>query len=96
MRRFGAIVAAMAPEWRYSRRMPSVQIKNVPEDVHRVLRRRAAAAGQSLQEYLLARLVEEARQEPLDVVLDRIGGRSGGSFPLARAVDALREERGRA
>jgi plasmid stability protein len=32
--------------------MPSVQIKNVPPEMHRVLRLRAAA-GQSLQEYLL-------------------------------------------
>lgn len=47
--------------------MPSVQIKNVPEDVHRILRTRAAAASQSLQEYLLARLVEEARTEPVSV-----------------------------
>ncbi|MGH3595358.1 MAG: FitA-like ribbon-helix-helix domain-containing protein, partial [Mycobacterium sp.] len=32
--------------------MPSVQIKDVPENVHRVLRERAARAHQSLQEYL--------------------------------------------
>ena len=31
-----------------------MQIKNIPEDVHRVYRRRAAEAGQSLQEYMLA------------------------------------------
>src|SRR5438309_995254 len=33
--------------------MPSVQIKDVPAEVHATLRRRAATAGQSLQEYLL-------------------------------------------
>jgi hypothetical protein len=75
--------------------MPSVHIKTVPEDVHGVLRPRAAAAGQSLQEYLLARLVADAREEPLDAVLDRIGGRAGGSLPLSFAVEALREERDR-
>lgn len=75
--------------------MPSVQIKNVPEDVHRVLRARAAAARQSLQEYLLARLVEDAREEPLDALLDRIGRDSGGSFPISLAVEMLREERDR-
>jgi antitoxin FitA len=83
----------MAPKWRYRRRMPSVQIKNVPEDVHRTLRSRAAAAGQSLQEYLLAVLVEEARMEPLDEVLDRIGQRSGGSMTAEWAVEFLREDR---
>jgi antitoxin FitA len=75
--------------------MPSVQIKNVPPDVHSVLRRRAAAAGQSLQEYLLARLTEEAREESLDEVLARAGGRAGGSVPLSFAAKELREERER-
>jgi antitoxin FitA len=73
--------------------MPSVQIKNVPPDVHRVLRRRAAAAGQSLQEYLLADLTARARRPTLDEVLERAGGRAGGSVPLADAAEAVRTER---
>jgi plasmid stability protein len=73
--------------------MPSVQIKNVPVEVHAVLRRRAAAAGQSLQEYLLARLVAGARQPTLDELLDRAGGHAGGSLPLDVAADAVREDR---
>jgi plasmid stability protein len=89
----GADLVALAPKWRYRRRMPSVQIKNVPDDVHRALRSRAAAAGQSLQEYLLALLVEEARMEPLDVTLDRIGQRSGGSLTTEFAVKWIREDR---
>lgn len=76
--------------------MPSVQIKNVPPDVHRVLRRRAAAAGQSMQEYLLAQLTRQAQEEPLEEVLDRAGGRSGGSLGLAFAAETLRDERQRA
>ncbi len=44
--------------------MPSIQIKNVPADVHRVLRRRAADEGMSLQEYLLAKLTEERGSGP--------------------------------
>jgi antitoxin FitA len=73
--------------------MPSVQIKNVPPDVHRVLRRRAAEAGMSLQEYLLAELTEQARQPTLDEVLERAGGRSGGSVPLDFAVETIRADR---
>jgi len=73
--------------------MPSVQIKDVPERTHAVLRQRAAAAHQSLQEYLRARLIEEADQPTLQEVLDRAGGRSGGSVPLQDAVAALREDR---
>jgi plasmid stability protein len=75
--------------------MPSIQIKNVPEQTHAVLRQRAAAAHQSLQEYLRARLIDEASRPTLEEVLDRAGGRSGGSVPLAAAVDTLRDERAR-
>jgi hypothetical protein len=75
--------------------MPSVQVKDVPADVHATLRRRAAAAGQSLQEYLLERLTEDARTPTLDEVLDRAGGRAGGSVTFAASVAALRDERGR-
>jgi plasmid stability protein len=32
--------------------MATIQIRNVPDDVHRVYRRRAAEAGMSLQEFL--------------------------------------------
>jgi antitoxin FitA len=76
--------------------MPSVQIKNVPTDVHRVLRRRAAGAGQSLQEYLLAQLTRQAREETLDEVLDRAGNRAGGSVGFGFVVETLRADRTRA
>jgi len=75
--------------------MPSIQIKDVPEQTHAVLRQRAAAAHQSLQEYLRARLIEDAAQPTLDEVLDRAGGRSGGSVPITAAVAALRDDRAR-
>lgn len=76
--------------------MPSVQIKNVPPDVHKVLRRRAAAAGQSLQEYLLAELTRQAEAETLEEVLDRAGGRSGGLLGFDFAAESLRADRRRA
>lgn len=81
--------------WRHNGAMPSVQIKDVPEQTHAVLRQRAAAAHQSLQEYLRARLIEEASEPTLDEVLDRAGGRSGGSVPLKSAVSTLRADRDR-
>lgn len=73
--------------------MPNIQVKDVPEEVHATLRRRAAAAGQSLQEYLLARLVEEAAMPTIDEVLDRAGGRAGGSASFKSATKAVRAER---
>jgi plasmid stability protein len=75
--------------------MPSIQIKDVPEETHAMLRRRAAAAHKSLQEYLRSRLIEEASAPTLDEVLDRAGGRAGGSVAFSAAVDALREDRAR-
>lgn len=41
--------------------MATIQIRDVPEDVHAELRTRAAAAGLSLQEYLRAELITSAR-----------------------------------
>lgn len=75
--------------------MPSVQIKGVPDDVHAELRRRSGNAGQSLQEYLRARLIDETRQPPLDELLDRAAGRAGGSVTFRSAVTSLREDRDR-
>ncbi len=73
--------------------MPSIQIKNVPPDVHRVLRQRAADAGMSLQEYLLAELTAQARQPTLDEVLREAGSQTGGRLSPEDAVRWLREDR---
>ncbi|MFZ1490122.1 MAG: hypothetical protein WAS51_09280 [Ilumatobacteraceae bacterium] len=73
--------------------MPSIQVKDVPDDVHVTLRTRAATAGMSLQEYLLAYLVDEARTLTLDEVLARAGGRAGGHAPLRTAAKIVRSDR---
>ncbi|MDQ3677970.1 MAG: hypothetical protein M3401_14445 [Actinomycetota bacterium] len=75
--------------------MPSIQIKDVPEETHAVLRQRAAAARQSLQEYLRSRLIDEAGTPTLDEILDRAGGRAGGSVPFSVSAETLREDRAR-
>jgi plasmid stability protein len=75
--------------------MPSIQIKDVPAETHAVLRRRAATAGQSLQEYLRGRLIAEASAPTVEEVLDRAGGRAGGSLPFAAATEAQRQDRAR-
>ncbi len=73
--------------------MPSVQIKDVPDDVHATLRLRAATAGQSLQEYLRARLTEDARRPTLAEVLERAGSRAGGSTARDTATRIVRAAR---
>lgn len=79
--------------WRYTRCMTSIQVKNVPSDVHQTLRRRAGSAGQSLQEYLLNLLCQQARTPALAEVLERAGGRAGGNIGREAAVAAIRAER---
>ena len=75
--------------------MTTVQIKNVPEETHAVLRQRAARARQSLQEYLRTRLIEEASTPTIDEILERAAGRAGGSVPLASAAETVRGDRDR-
>ena len=75
--------------------MPSIQIKDVPPETHAVLRQRAAAARQSLQEYLRSRLIEEASTPTVEEIMDRAGGRAGGSVPFSAATEALQEDRAR-
>jgi antitoxin FitA len=73
--------------------MPSIQIKNVPPEVHETLQRRAQRSHQSLQEYLLSHLLEEAARPTRAEMLERIEGRSGGAFSFEDAVRLIRTER---
>lgn len=73
--------------------MPNVLVRDVPEDVHAALQRRAARRGQSLQQFLAEQLRLLAERPGVDEVLDRIGSRSGGRVGLRQAVEDLGEER---
>ena len=73
--------------------MPSVQIKDVPDETHAVLRRRAAQANQSLQEYLRSKLIDEASRPTIDEVLTRAAGRAGGSIGFVAAARSVRQDR---
>ena len=75
--------------------MATIQIKNVPEDTHAVLVRRAAAAHQSLQAYLLSRLVSDAGSESVDEILDRVESDDDASLPFDAALEMLEEGRDR-
>jgi len=80
---------------RHNGAMTSVQIKDVPDETHRVLRRRAAEAHQSLQEYLRSRLIEEASRPTVSEVLRRAGERGGGQLGFDTAAQAVRADRDR-
>ncbi len=78
----------------YAVTVPSIQIRNVPEDVHRTLRVRAAEAGMSLSEYLLARISRDARRPTVAQVLDRASRRTGGAT-IEQIVEVVRDGRDR-
>ena len=75
--------------------MKNVQIRNVPDRVHRTLKARAALAGMSLSEYALAELRRAAERPTRDEILDRIAARPQTRLrvPGARAVRAERDAR---
>jgi antitoxin FitA len=73
--------------------MATVQIKNVPSDVHQILRERASKAGQSLQAYLLAQLEEQASKPTIKELMDRVRDRTGGDVSFEFATKVIREER---
>lgn len=59
--------------------MKTIQVRNVPDDVHRALRTRAASAGVSLSDLALAELERVARRPLVAELLARARTRSGGA-----------------
>lgn len=73
--------------------MPNVVVRELAEDVHAELVRRAEAAGQSLQQYLSAELTRIASTPTMPEVLARVARRRGGRVGLDQAVADLDAER---
>jgi len=72
--------------------MSTLQVRGVPEDVHRTLKARAAASGRSLSEYALDILARDAARPTLDELLDRV--RARGAIDLGDSAQRiLRAER---
>ena len=72
-----------------------VQIRNVPETLHRQLKSRAALAGMSLSDYLLSEIRQVAERPTLDELRARLHSRTKTAPSLA-PVEAVRAERDRA
>ena len=72
-----------------------IQLRNVPDVLHRTLKARAAMAGLSLSDYLLAEIRHVAERPTLDELRERLHRRERVTSPLsaARAVRAEREAR---
>jgi len=78
--------------------MATIQVRNVPDDVARAWKVRAASAGQSLQEFMLAHLKAEITQPTIDELIDELEGRQSREVALDRhtiveTISRQREER---
>jgi plasmid stability protein len=69
-----------------------IQVRNVPDSVHRILESRAAQAGMSLSDYLLVELRKIAERPTMDELRKRLQQREPVTLPIS-AAQAVREER---
>ena len=72
-----------------------IQIRNVPDALHRTVKARAAMAGMSLSDYLLAEIRKVAERPTLDELRERLHRREAVHTPVsaARAIRAERDAR---
>ena len=69
-----------------------MQIRNVPEALHRRLKSRAALAGMSLSDYLLDEIRQVAERPTLDELRARLHSRTEATLSVSPA-EAVRAER---
>lgn len=72
-----------------------IQIRNVPDALHRRLKARAALAGQSLSDYLLNEIAHFGELPTVEEMRQRLASRTAVLAPqaIAAAVRAERDER---
>jgi len=63
-----------------------IQVRNVPDSLHRALKARAAMAGMSLSDYLLAEIREIAEKPTLVELRERLHARK----PVSEQIDTAR------
>ena len=74
--------------------MPTmIQVRNVPGDLHRRLKARAAMAGMSLSDYLLKEITAVAGRPTMEEMRERLASRSRVEIGES-AADAIRAIRG--
>lgn len=70
-----------------------LQVRDVPEDVLIKLRERAKARGTSLSAYVRELLTDEAAQETMDDVIERIAGRAPVEVSDEEILAAIHDSR---
>ena len=74
--------------------MAMIQLRNVPDALHRRLKSRAALAGMSLSDYLLNQIRDLAERPTLEELRARLERRSPVN-PSVAPAEAIRAERDR-
>jgi len=69
-----------------------LQVRNVPDEIHRTLKARAALAGLSLSDYVLAEIRRLAERPTLEDLMRRLGSRRPVD-PRPSAAEIIRRER---
>jgi antitoxin FitA len=72
-----------------------IQIRNVPDEVHRALKVRAAKEGTSLSQLLLREITQLAEQPTLEEIFERARRRKPPRPVAEDTVEIIRELRGR-
>ena len=70
-----------------------IQVRNVPEDLHRRLKMRAAAEGITLSELALGELRRAAERPSLGELRERFSSREGREYSGETAAESVRAER---
>lgn len=72
-----------------------VQIRSVPDDIHRSLKVRAAKVGMTLSDFLLAEITHVANRPPIEEVVARLAQQRAAPVKIdsARIVRDMREGR---
>ena len=70
-----------------------IQVRGVPDDVHRTLKTRAAAAGMTLSDYVKRDLELAASRPTLDEIDARVRDRGPSGLRTETIVSTLRELR---
>lgn len=69
-----------------------IQLRNVPSDLHKLLKSRAALAGQSLSDYLLTEIQRQAQYPTVEELRRRFQARIR-VHPTVSPAQMIREER---
>jgi plasmid stability protein len=71
-----------------------IQIRNVPDDLHRELKMRAVAAGMTMSDYIKKELSRANEKDSWEEIFARAKARGPSGMTTQEVVDIIREHRG--